>query len=99
MELVRPCNDHPNIYRTQFEPQPKIIQVTIIERVFIVRFHFKRNSAFVAIDFVCRSDVFITVTYDPRVKNFLAPTQTFEVLIQPAGDKRFASARRHDVTP
>lgn len=29
-----------------------------------------------------------TVNYDPSVKTFLAPTQTFEVLIQPSSDKK-----------
>src|SRR5690242_8225543 len=74
LKLGRTCHDDPHVDNAEIEEQPEIIEVTIIERIFVVPLDFKGDLVLVTIDGMCWRWMRNAVHRNLCVERFLAPS-------------------------
>jgi hypothetical protein len=85
-------DNHVNFYHSQIEQKPKVIQIAIIERVFVVPLDFQADASFEAVDFVrWRIPLFSVYTYLGR-ELFLFPLTRRKKAIDPFSDDTLTTA-------
>ena len=97
LKLACPGENHPNVYRSEIEQEPKIVKVAVKERVFVVPFQFKSNAPFEAIYRVCWASIVRIIDPDKCSKFSLFPAISVECSVHllryagesPSGYKNF----------
>src|SRR6202023_3998009 len=85
-------DNHAHFDHSQIEQKPKVIQIAIIERVFVVPLDFQADASLKAVDFVRRRiPLFSVYTYLGR-ELFLFPLTRRQKAIDPLSDDTLAAA-------
>ena len=87
LQLPGSGNDDTYLNGPQFEEKPKIIEISIKERVLIVPLHFQCYAAFQAIDRVGGTVKSLLVNQNGGSKSFLLPALCIKRFVNPAAGR------------
>ena len=97
LQLARPCDDDADVDRTQVEEQAEVVEVTVVEGILVVPFHFERHAVLVAVHLVGRRVVLGVIHDNPGVELLFLPSQRREMPIQLSRDVGLRAARPENV--
>ena len=99
LQGVRPGDDDADRNDPKIKQQAEIIQVAVIEWIFVVPFDFQGNAILEAIHRMGGAFGFDAVHHDRSVKFLLNPAvRLIQILIKPLGYIRLVAAAFYDVT-
>ena len=92
LKIAGAGDDHAHFDHSQIEQKPKVIQIAIIERVFVVPLDFQADASLEAIDFMRWRISFFRVHPYPGREVFLFPSTRRKKAIDPLSYDALAAA-------